>query len=218
MPFQYNFARAYRDDGYQNLLNIQPVIPVSISDDWTLISRTIVPVIRQKDVQPGKTQFGLGDTTQSIFFSPKQPTSSGWIWGAGPVALLPTGTDGIGADTWALGPTLVVLKQLGVWTYGILANQLWDTGGAANISSLFLQPFLAKSLGKGRSVAFNTETSYNWINKEWNIPINVSYSKVSKIGHQMVSNQFGVKVFVKTPYGNGPDWGLRYSFTLLFPK
>ncbi|HEY5776013.1 MAG TPA: hypothetical protein VIS57_08015, partial [Xanthomonadales bacterium] len=26
VPFQYNFARAYGDDGYQNLLNIQPVI------------------------------------------------------------------------------------------------------------------------------------------------------------------------------------------------
>jgi hypothetical protein len=86
VPFQYNYARSYNDGGHQNLLNIQPVIPFSISRDWNLISRTIVPVIQQKNVQPGKTQFGLGDVTQSIFFSPKQPTSSGWIWGAGPVA------------------------------------------------------------------------------------------------------------------------------------
>jgi len=218
VPFQYNFARPYGDDGYQNLLNIQPVIPFSISEDWNLISRTIIPLIQQKDVQPGRTQFGLGDATQSIFFSPKKPTASGMIWGAGPVALLPTGTDGIGANTWGLGPTFVVLVQTGEWTYGILANQIWDTGGAADISSLFLQPFLVKSLGQGRSLALNTESTYDWIHNEWNVPINLSYSKVSRIGHQMVSNQFGIKVFVKTPYGNGPDWGLRYSFTLLFPK
>lgn len=175
-------------------------------------------MIQQKNVQPGRTQFGIGDTTQSIFFSPKKPTASGWIWGAGPVALIPTGYDGLGASTFAIGPTFVVLKQTGIWTYGILANQLWNIGGAADISSMFLQPFLVRSLGKGRSLALNTETSYDWIREEWNVPINLSYSKVSKLGDQMVSNQFGVKVFVKTPYGNGPDWGLRYSFTLLFPK
>jgi len=218
VPFQYNFARSYGDDGYQNLLNIQPVIPITLSDDWNLISRTILPIIQQKDVQPGKTQFGLGDVVQSFFFSPSKVGKSGLIWGAGPAALVPTGTDGIGANTWALGPTFVVLKQEGPWTYGALANQLWDTGGKANISSLFLQPFLAKSIGKGRTISINTETTYNWLNKEWSIPINVAYSKVSKIGNQLVSNQIGAKVFLKTPYGYGPDWGLRYTFTLMFPR
>jgi hypothetical protein len=218
VPFQYNFARAYGDDGYQNLLNIQPVLPISISDDWNLISRTILPIIQQKDVQPGNTQFGLGDTFQSLFFSPKAVGPSGLIWGVGPAALIPTGTDGIGADTWAFGPTFVVLKQQGPWTYGALANQLWDTGGSADISSLFVQPFLSKGIGKGRTISLNTETTYNWKNKEWQIPVNLAYSKVSRLGHQLVSNQIGVKVFLKTPYGYGPDWGLRYVFTLLFPR
>lgn len=218
VPFQYNYARTYGDNGYQNLLNIQPVMPFSISEDWNLISRTILPVIQQKNVQAGKTQFGLGDTVQSFFFSPKQPGPNGLIWGVGPAALIPTGTDGIGGDTWALGPTFVLLKQQGPWTYGILANQLWDTGGPADISSLFVQPFLVKSIGKGRTIALNTETTYNWKNKEWLVPVNLAYSKVSKLGQQMVSNQIGVKAFLKTPYGNGPDWGLRYTFTLLFPR
>jgi len=131
-------------------------------------------VIQQKNVQPGRTQFGIGDTTQSIFFSPKKPTASGWIWGAGPVALIPTGYDGLGASTFAIGPTFVMLKQTGIWTYGILANQLWNIGGAADISSMFLQPFLVRSLGKGRSLALNTETSYDWIREEWNVPINLA--------------------------------------------
>ena len=90
VPFQYNYSQTYGDDGYQNQLNIQPVIPVSVSEDWNLISRTILPVIQQSAVIPGESQFGLGDTTQSVFFSPKNPTQSGLIWGVGPALLIPT--------------------------------------------------------------------------------------------------------------------------------
>ena len=218
VPFQYNYTRTWGDDGYQNRLNIQPVVPISISTDWNVISRTILPIIQQKDVRPGETQFGLGDTVQSFFFSPKAPTSSGLIWGVGPAMLLPTGTDGIGADTWAFGPTVVLLKQTGPWTIGVLANQLWDTGGPADINSLFVQPFVTRALGKGRTIIFNTETTYNWDNDQWSIPFNLGYSKVSRMGHQLVSNYIGLTVFADTPFDNGPDWGIRYTFTLLFPK
>jgi hypothetical protein len=219
VPFQFNYDQTYGEDGYKNQLNIQPVIPISISENWNLISRTIVPVIQQDDVIPGTSQFGLGDTTQSVFFSPKAPTKSGLIWGIGPVALIPTGTDNLSADTWAFGPTFVVLKQSNSWTVGALGNQLWATGGPADINAMFLQPFVAKALGKGRTISFNTETSYDWNNEQWTIPFNLIYSKVSKIGeHQLVSNAFGIRAYADTPYGNGPDWGVRYVFTLLFPK
>ncbi len=217
VPLQYNYSRTYGDDGYKNLLNIQPVVPVSISKDWNMISRTITPIIQQKDIQPGKTQFGFGDITQSLFFSPKEPTSSGLIWGVGPVALIPTGTDGIGANTWAFGPSIILLKQAGPWTYGLLVNQLWNTGGQADISSMFIQPFLAKGLGKGRTVSLNTESTYNWKTSKWTVPINLSYSKVSKWGTQMVSNQVGAGWYATSPSG-GPDWQLRYMMVLLFPK
>ena len=218
VPFQYTYTRTYGDDGYQNLLNIQPVVPISISRDWNVIARTILPIIQQKDVHPGETQFGLGDTTQSFFFSPKAPTKGGLIWGIGPVAYIPTGTDGIGANTWAFGPTIVLLKQTGPWTVGVLVNQLWDTGGPADIDALYMQPFVSKALGKGRTISFNSESTYDWVNNEWTIPFNLGYSKVSRMGHQLVSNYIGLKVYATTPYDNGPDWGIRYVFTLLFPK
>jgi hypothetical protein len=217
VPLQYTYSRTYGDDGYKNLLNIQPVVPVSISKDWNLISRTILPIIQQKGIQPGISQFGLGDATQSFWFSPKEPSASGLIWGVGPAALLPTGTDGIGANTWAFGPTIVMLKQAGPWTYGFLANQLWDTGGDADISSMFIQPFLAKGLGKGRTLSLNSETTYNWKTKKWTTPVNLQYSKVSKWGKQMVSNQVGAGLYLTSPKG-GADWQIRYALTLLFPK
>ena len=217
VPFQYNYIRTYGDNGYKNLLNIQPVVPISISEDWNLISRTIVPVIQQKNVQPDRSQFGLGDITESVWFSPKKPSSSGLIWGVGAVALIPTGTDSIGADSWGFGPTVIVLKQDGPWTYGALANQVWDTSGPADISSMFLQPFLAKGLGQGRTVSINSESTYDWNSHDWTVPITLSFSKVSKWGNQMVSNQVGAGWYATTPDG-GPDWQLRYALTLLFPK
>ena len=92
VPFQFNYDRNFgnNDDGERVLLNIQPVVPLSISDDWNLISRTILPVIWQDDVIPNEgTQFGLGDVVQSAFFSPAEVGESGIIWGAGPVFSAP---------------------------------------------------------------------------------------------------------------------------------
>src|SRR5688572_19920508 len=129
VPFQFNYDSGFGpNDGDRVTLNIQPVIPISLNEDWNMISRTIVPVIWQEDIAgPSGDQFGLGDTVQSLFFSPKAPGPGGIIWGVGPVFLLPTGTDPLlGGEKWGAGPTGVVLKQSGPWTYGMLANHIWS--------------------------------------------------------------------------------------------
>lgn len=219
VPLQYNYDATYGAEGARSTLNIQPVVPISISEDWNLISRTIVPLIDQRDVLPGRHQFGLGDVVQSAFFSPKAATASGVTWGVGPVAMLPTGTDDLSAETWALGPTAVVLKQDGKWTYGALLNHMVDVGGRrrVDISATFLQPFASRSLGNGRTVAFNLESTYDWHAGQWTVPANVAFSKVSKIGGQMVSYTAGVRAYLDAPEG-GPDWGVRLALTLLYPK
>jgi hypothetical protein len=117
VPMQLNYDSDFGadDEGSVLRLNVQPVIPITLNDDWNLISRTILPIVDQNDVPfSGVSEFGLGDTVQSFFFSPKAPTSGGWIWGAGPVLLLPTATDEVlGSEKWGIGPTAVVLKQQG---------------------------------------------------------------------------------------------------------
>lgn len=222
VPFQLNYDTGYDNGGEKWLLNIQPVIPISLNEDWNMISRTILPVIDQTNVVSEGSQSGLGDTVQSLFFSPKKPTASGWILGVGPAALLPTATDDLlGQNQWALGPTAVTLKQTDAgWTYGALVNQLWSVSGDGdhpNVDALFLQPFLTKGLGKGATVALNTESTYDWTREQWTVPINVGYSKVTKLADQLVSWQGGVRYYVEAPDG-GPEWGLRFTFTLLFPK
>ena len=222
VPLQVNYDSGYDNGGEKWQLNLQPVIPVSISEDWNMISRTILPVIDQHDVVNDDSQSGIGDTTQSLFFSPKKPTASGWIWGVGPAFLLPTASDDLlGTGKWSIGPTAVVLKQTETgWSYGALANHLWSVAGddqRANVSNTFLQPFLTKSLGKGQTVTVNLEASYDWNAGEATIPLNVTYSKVIKLGGQMASVAAGARSYLDKPDG-GPDWGLRLVFTLLFPE
>lgn len=224
VPLQYNADfNIGSEDGTKQLLNVQPVIPTSHSDDWNLITRVIVPVVHQDDVLGNSgSQSGLGDTTPTLFFSPKAPTSGGWIWGVGPVFLLPTATDDLlGAEKWGVGPSALALKQTaGGWTYGALANHIWSVAGEdarADVSATFLQPFLAKQLSGGRTLSFNLESSYDWKGETWNVPVNIGYSKVTKWGGQMLSLAGGVRYYLETP-GDGPDWGVRFTLTLLYPE
>ena len=175
IPLQYNADFGYADDGSKHTLNIQPVIPASISEDWNLITRVIVPVIYQDDVfGESGSQFGFGNVTPTFFFSPKQPTSGGIVWGAGPVLLLPTASDDLlGVDEWGAGPSVLVLRQSPHWTVGFLANHIWSFGGSANdpdISNTFLQPFFARQLPGGRTLTFNSESTYDWEGSQWTVP------------------------------------------------
>jgi hypothetical protein len=225
VPMQLNFDDGFGPDGDGSkfTLNIQPVIPVSISADWNMISRTIVPLISQDDVFASSgSQSGLGDVLQSLFFSPKSPTASGWIWGVGPALMLRTASDDqLGTGKWSAGPTMVLLKQTkGGWTYGALANHLWSFAGdeaRADVNATFLQPFVSKGLGEGRTLSLNFESTYDWERRQWTAPVNLMFTKVEKLGTQLVSWGGGARYYLDAPEG-GPEWGARFVFTLLYPR
>ena len=200
--------------------NIQPVIPVSITEDWNVIVRTILPVIYAESPIPGgSSTSGLGDTTQSFFFSPKKPVG-GWILGAGPVMYYPTATDSaLGAGKWGAGPTIVALQQQHGFTYGILANQIWSFAGWGDqdVSATFLQPFFSYTTKTYTTFTLNTESTYDWENKEWTVPLNLMVAQLMKIGKMPIQFQIGGRYYAESPAG-GPDWGLRFTVTFLFPR
>jgi len=224
VPFQENidFGAGARGKGVKSTLDIQPVVPVSLSQRWNVIVRTILPVIAQNNLQgPGSGKFGLGDTVQSFFFSPKKPGPGGIIWGAGPVFLYPSATDRIlGNSKWGAGPTIVLLKQSGKNTFGFLGNHIWSVAGETrrpDISATFLQPFISHTTARAMSFTLNTETTYNWKAKEWIVPINLTVAQLTKVGKQRVQIGIGGRYYAAKPV-NGPNWGLRTFVTLLFPK
>jgi hypothetical protein len=223
VPLQNNFdfGAGPTGDGFQYKLNIQPVIPISLNDDWNLISRTILPYVYQENIFGTSSQSGLSDTVQSLFFSPKAPTSGGWIWAVGPVLLLPTATDDLlGSEKWGAGPTALVLKQENGWTYGVLGNHLWSFAGdssRAEVNATYLQPFLTFTTKKQTTFGLNTESTYDWSNSQWTVPLNATVSQLVKIGSMPVSFMIGGRYYAEKP-ANGPEWGLRFQITLLFPN
>ena len=225
VPIQVNYDEKIGADDRGSVVrtNIQPVIPFSIGEDWNLISRTILPVISQDDIpRAGDSEFGLGDVVQSLFFSPKQPTSSGIIWGVGPVVLLPTATDEqLGGEKWGIGPTGVALKQQGPWTVGMLANHIESFAGddsRTDVSATFLQPFVSYITQTKTTIALNTESTYDWETRKWSVPLNMNVLQLLRMGDQMVQIGGGVRYWITAPDGGPEGWGFRLTFTLLYPK
>lgn len=221
VPLQNNFDFGIGSfEGFRYTLNIQPVIPVSIGEKWNMISRTILPVISQNNITAkGSSQSGLGDIAQSIFFSPKE-VRNGIVWGVGPVLLLPTATDvSLGFRKWGAGPNALILKLQGQWTYGALLNHLWSYAGegAGDLNASFFQPFATYATKSGGSFTIASENTQDWNNDRYGGFAGVYYAKVFTLGKQMLQLGGGPKFF----YGNNslnPDWGLRFSLVLLFPK
>lgn len=219
VPVKYSWDTGIgASDGERATTIIQPVIPFSLNEDWTLVTRTIIPYV---DQSIAGAPSGLGDVTQSFFFSPSRPTAGGWIWGAGPVFAYPSASDDLlGTGKWSAGPTLVVLKQQHGWTYGVLANHLWSFGGdddRADVSTSFVQPFLSFTTARFTTFGINTETSYDWETDQATVPVNVSASQLFKVGRQPMSLALAYRHYFDAPPG-GPDWGLSLTYTLMFPK
>lgn len=221
VPIQSNFDFGIGPgDGTRWTTNVQPVAPFNLNDRWNLITRTIMPIIEVEGtaLTDAGDASGLGDILQTFFLS---PTESAPIWGIGPALLYPSATDPLlGGEKWAAGPSAVVLKQTGPWTYGALANHLWDYDGdpARNdVNATFIQPFLAYNTPGGTTFTLNSESTYDWVSEQWTIPLNFMISQISKIGSQPVQYQVGARYYAEAPTG-GPEWGVRASLIFLFPK
>jgi len=224
LPFQNNtnfdFGPANKT---QNILNIQPVWPFSLTEDWNLITRTIVPVTSQPGLFPGDNrETGLGDTTFTAFLSPAQPGR--WIWGAGPVLLLPTATDDkLGTDKWGAGPSAVALTTNGPWLHGVLVSHIWSFAGDIerdDVNQSLVQPFVNYNLPDGWYLVSSPIITANWEadgEDTWTVPVGGGFGKIFRIGKQPVNAQIQGFYNVEAP-DNGADWQLRMQLQLLFPK
>ena len=223
VPFQNNTNFGVGpDDDTQNILNIQPLWPFSLNDDWNLITRTIVPLISQPGLLPGEDRtFGLGDATFTAFFSPKD--SGKWVWGVGPVLLLPTATDDVlGSDEWGLGASVVVLTMPHPWVIGSLFSNVWSVPDSDNqdINLFTWQYFINYNMAGGWYLTSAPIITANWeadSDNRWTVPFGGGIGKVFRIGRQPMNVNTQVFYNVKTPT-NGARWQWRFQIQLLFPK
>lgn len=223
VPFQNNtnFGMGLYDRT-GNILNIQPVIPTTISDDWILINRAIIPVAYQPELGPGiDSAFGLGDIFYQGFFSPS--SSGNFTWGIGPAIMVPTATDEVlGTGKWSIGPAAVGLVTSGPIVAGVLVNNVWSIGGDSDrpdVSLMTLQPFFNYNFSGGWYINTSPIITANWMaeDEQWTIPVGGGFGRVFNIGRQPVNMSIGAYWNAVHPDG-AADWTLRTQVTLLFPR
>ena len=225
LPFQNNTnLNLGPEKGTQNVLNIQPVIPISVNKDWNIITRTIVPVISQPAFAPGEDRTnGIGDTVFTAFLSPAVP--KGAIWGVGPVVQLPTDSKGLGNKNWGLGPSFVVLRleKGNPWVYGVLVNNVWSLssdkrGGSYNNG--LIQPFLNYNFHNGAYLTSAPIATVNWnadSGQQWTVPIGGGVGKIFHLGKLPVNTQLSAYYNVVRP-DFAANWQIRAQVQLMFPK
>jgi hypothetical protein len=223
LPLRFDFDGDIGPDkaGSRVSFLIQPVIPISISENYNLISRTILPIVWQKDVLPGSgTQFGLSDTVQSFFVSPAKP--KGIVWGVGPALLVPTGTDDLlSTRKWGAGPSVLLLNQSGPWTVGLLANQIWSYAGnssRADVNAMLINPFVTYTTPTAFTVVVQADINRDWEGKRWTVPATINASQVTKIGNQLVQIGGALRYYVASNEFSPKGFGARFTIALLFPR
>jgi hypothetical protein len=224
--WNFNIAPA---DRTQNVLNIQPVIPVSVGENWNLIIRWITPVIFQPVSVPQASGppvqsgfYGLGDMQPAFFLSPKKGKL---IWGIGPQLLLPTATKTgiLGQGQFGLGPTIVVLVQPGKWTLGALANNVWSVAGHSDlpdVNQFMLQYFINYNLQKGYYLTWQPTITANWEASDggrWVVPVGGGIGRIMRLGSQPVNVGFQFYGNAIHPAG-ASSWAMRLQIAFLFPK
>ena len=225
-PFQGNTNFSYGPNkGTQEILNIQPVIPIHVNADWNVITRTILPLIWQPSLQPVQTvPFGTGPTTFSAFLSPSKPVN-GWLWGVGPVVQIPSASSAtLGSNVWGGGITGVLVYMKGPWVIGALANNVWSFGGTSGnggtrYNAFLTQPFINYNFGEGWYVTTAPVITANWRtagNKAWTLPVGGGVGRVIKLGGKLPVNLSVSAYYNALRPEFGPLWQLRTQATLIF--
>jgi opacity protein-like surface antigen len=205
----------------QEILNIQPVVPMHLNEDWNIISRTIIPLISQPDPLLNSNTNGVGDITQSLFLSPAHPGEL--IWGVGPVFTVPAANDPIlGTGKVLFGPTAVFLTTPGHWVLGVLLNNQWSVGGnplRPAVNTFLAQPFINYNMAHGWYLTTSPIITSNWLaapGQQWTVPIGGGFGRVFRVGDQPVNAQIAGYYNAIRPTGTA-DWQLRATVALLFP-
>jgi hypothetical protein len=221
VPFQNNtFYGIGPLKGTQNIMNFQPVIPFTLTENLNLITRYIIPIATQYDITGENTsQSGLSDATVSAFLSPSH-TKNGLTWGVGPAFLIPTATNTyLGTGKFGIGPTAVILKQANGFTYGALLNQIWSVAGQSDrpdVSQLFVQPFFTYNWKSGAGIGIVGSITQDWESKTTVSTITLPLSGITKFGKQIIQLAVGPQIPISGP--NKADFGWRAQLVLIFPK
>jgi len=231
LPFKFTVDTG-ADNGDAQILNIQPVVPVTVGD-WNLVNRAIIPVANVDGAIPGPENpnpgigdgggaSGFGDINYSLYFSPVKVGKV--IWGVGPSINLPTAkADQLGSGKWSGGVTGVALSQVKWGSIGILGRHLWSFAGdedRSDVNQSLIEPFLNYNLDNGWFLITDMVMTANWeasSGNQWTIPVGGGAGRVFKIGKQAINSRLEAYYNVERPDG-APEYSVSFTWQFLFPK
>lgn len=201
--------------------SLQPIIPFSLDQDWSLITRTIVPFVYAESPMPGgSSSSGLGDITATFYLSPSDMVK-GWYWGVGPGFIFPGATDdSLGSGKWSVGPTAAVFWQNGPWTIGMVTGHAWSFAGNRHrspVNTTFLQPSVSYTTKRQTTLGADTTSQYDWVARQWTLPLEISVSQLVNIGRRPVQFELTGRWYAERP-SDGPDWGVNFTITFTCPE
>lgn len=196
---------------------------VPLNRDWSMLARTSLSGA-QTDLLPGSNPYGGGETVHNVWLAPNTTSNDGLLL-AGGTAYLSTdpSTRLAGTDRWGVGPSGVVMMQSSQWQWGVQASHIWSyatPGVASNLrnagSVSAMQPFLAFTQKSGLTWSVGSESSYDWAQHNWAVPVSAGVSKAFNFGQQKASLGLEGKYWMARP-DTAPGWGVRLTASVLFP-
>jgi hypothetical protein len=209
----------------QQVLTLQPLVPVHLDNDWIVITRTILPLIEQPGAAAGEDwSRGVGDTQFAALLSPARVGSLDW--GVGPVFQLPTASQqALGQGKWGAGPAAGIQWTGTQWTLGLVALNIWSFAGSGNrpeVNQLQLQPSVNYTFKDhpSRYLSFGPTITANWTasaSQRWTVPVSLGVGQLLKLGQQSVNLQTTAYYNVVAPSG-ASQWTLELLVQFLFPE
>ena len=229
-----------KHDKTLNVVNVQPVFPFKLSDDWTLVTRTIIPFISAPFAKPKfdftsagepyfdgwreKYTFGFGDVNPTGFFV---PTMEGdFTFGFGPTLSIPSNKIPLSTGKWTVGPALVGVYTKGPWVLGGLVNNMWSYAGEEDrkdVNKMLIQPFINYNLPKGWYISVSPIITADWENEDngWTVPVGAGVGRVFTLGKQPINVSLHAYYNAIKPEIGGEellgDWTIRTQVQFLIP-
>lgn len=225
VPIEWNLNFGNLEEETQHVINVSPVYPLKLSDNWLLINRAIIPALiyQPSSITGAGDEIGIGDINFTAFISPRESRGA-YFWGVGPSITAPTATDKVlGTGKWSLGPSFVFLTEQGPWVTGFLASNAWSIAGNSgrdDVNAGFLQPWLYYNFPSGAYVFTEPVITADWKadrDERWTVPVGIGVGKIFQIGSQFVNMQVAAFYNVEKPTGS-PEWTIRPQIQFLFPK
>lgn len=202
----------------ENELLIEPVVPIRLSENWMLISRTIVPVVVVPRLSANAgVDYGLSNIQPQFYLSPVH--TGKFVWGVGPQLWLPTATDDkLGINKWGGGPAVVGLIRSGHLLAGTLIGNEFAGVNHVHENQMTINWFAFYNMKRGWYVLTTPIVTADWTaerDKRWTVPVGGGAGKIFKIGHQPLNARAEFFNDVRTTAG-GTDWQMQTQLQFLF--